>query len=317
MNMNKEIATREVRSLEARDFELALGGGLSSYIVDRINEYSFLYSEFSPDEIEGLYIKIIDTLLDPVLMKSGEHRLDQWESGWGENLELFLNNPENIDHIVPKYFNKYGAVRWRGKFIQPVSEKFEYHSLAIILDWMFDKYMRQSSAIYEFGCGTGHNLLGVRRVNKNAVLWGLDWASASQKIINRMSEVGVDQDINSHQFDYFNPDYSFELLENSTVYTVASLEQVGASWDKFIQYLLNKKPKLCVHIEPVAELLDPSKLIDNLSIKYFKKRNYLDGFLDGLKQLETQGKIRIHQAQRTTIGSLFIEGYSVVVWEPL
>ena len=315
--MNKEPAVREVRCLEARDFELAFGESLSSYVVDRINEYSFLYSEFSQGEIEELYIRIIDALLDPDLMKSGEHRLDQWELGWGENLELFLKDPRNVEHIVPKYFNKYGAVRWRGKLIQPVSEKFEYHSLAIILDWIFDKYMRQSSAVYEFGCGTGHNLLGVRRVNKHATLWGLDWASASQKIIKRMSEVGVDQDINSHQFDYFNPDYSFELLDNSTVYTVASLEQVGANWDKFVQYLLDKKPKICVHIEPIGELLSSSKLIDNLSIKYFKKRNYLDGFLDGLRKLEARGRLKIHEAQRTNIGSLFIEGYSVVVWSPI
>ena len=65
-------------------------------------------------------------------------------------------------------------------------------------------------------------------------------------------------------------------------------------------------------IFPEAEIV----LIDNLSIKYFKKRNYLDGFLSGLRELEAQEKLTIHDIKRTHIGSLFIEGYSVVVWSP-
>jgi hypothetical protein len=132
-----------------------------------------------------------------------------------------------------------------------------------------------------------------------------------------MREAGVDSDIHAHRFDYFNPDESFHLQPQSVVFTVASLEQVGSRWDKLIEYLLSNSPKLCIHIEPISELLDPNKLNDYLSIEYFKKRNYLDGFLNGLRKLEIDGKVKIHRAQRTHIGSLFIEGYSVVIWEPI
>ena len=314
--MDNNLNSNAVKSLSVEDFEIAFGEKLSPYVTERINQYSFQYEEFSLEENESLLIKIVETLLDPNLLQSGEHRLDQWESGWGENLELFLKNPSNIDLIIPKYFNKYGAVRWCGRFIRPISEKFECHSLAIIQDWLFDKYLRDAPAIYEFGCGTGHNLLRARKVNSNASLYGLDWATASQNIINRLGEHKVDPDIQGRRFDYFNPDESFQLSPNSVIYTVASLEQVGTRWDKFIEYILRNRPKLCIHIEPVDELLDSSKLIDYLSIEYFKKRNYLNGFLDGLRQLEKEGQVQIHFAQRTHIGSLFIEGYSVVVWSP-
>ena len=305
-----------VKSLAVQDFEGAFGEVLSPYVAERVGEYSFQYIEFSEGEKESLLIKIVETLLDPKLLKSGEHRLDQWETGWGENLELFLKNPDNVDLIVPKYFNKYGAVRWGGQFIRPVSDKFECHSLAIIQDWLFDKYLRDVVSIYEFGCGTGHNLLRARGVNAKASLCGLDWAAASQRIIERIAQNKIDPDIRGRRFDYFNPDESFQLGQNSAIYTVASLEQVGSRWDKFIEYVLRNRPKICIHIEPVAELLDPKILLDYLSIEYFKKRNYLKGFLDGLRQLETEGKVTIHRAQRTYIGSLFIEGYSVVVWSP-
>jgi hypothetical protein len=306
-----------IKSLSVKDFEDAFGEKLSPYVEARVSKYEFQYNELSLEENEELLIKIVETLLDPDVVRAGEHRLDQWESGWGENLDLILRNPQDIEQIIPKYFNKYGAIRCCGRFIRPISEKFEYHSLAIILDWLFDKYFRDTNAIYEFGCGTGYNLLRAREVNSNASLWGMDWAKSSQMIIEQLADIGVDHDIQGHCFDYFKPDKSFRLKPDSIIYTVASLEQVGTRFDKFLEYIIDNKPKLCVHIEPVSELLDRSKFIDYLSIEYFKKRNYLQGFMDGLLKLEVEGKIMTHRAQRTRIGSLFIDGYSVIVWSTL
>lgn len=311
------MTSDSIKSLSVEDFEGVLGEKLSSFVAERIRSYSFQYAEFSPDENDELLIKIVQGLLDPNLVRAGNHRLDQWETGWGENLDSIVRNPRDIDLIMPKYFNKYGAIRWNGKFIRPVSAHFEYLSLAVIQDWLFDQYLRDADTIYEFGCGTGHNLLRAREFNRSATLWGLDWATASQQIISLLAQNGVDADIHGQHFDYFNPDESFRLEPDSIIYTVASLEQVGAHWNKFIEYILRNKPRLCVHIEPISELLDPNKILDFLSIEYFKKRNYLKGFLYGLRQLETEGKVQLHRAQRTHIGSLFIEGYSVIVWSPV
>lgn len=315
--MVDDSRNRFVKSLSVQDFEGVFGEKLSPYVAERIRKYSFEYAEFSLEENEALLKKIVETLLDPHLMQSGEHRLDQWENGWSENLRSIQSDPKNRDLIIPKYFSKYGAIRWNGRFIRPVSEQFEYRSLAVILDWVFDQYARDTDAIYEFGCGPGYNLLRAREVNSKASLWGLDWAKASQEIIEQLSAASVDLDIHARNFDYFNPDQSFKLAPQSLVFTVASLEQVGVRWDRFVGYILRNRPKLCVHIEPIAELLDPGKFIDYLSVEYFRKRKYLHGFLDGLRQLEKEGKVRIHRAQRTSIGSLFIEGYSVVVWSPV
>ena len=315
--MSADDNSQPVNSLSVEDFEKAFGEKLSPVVAERIRAYSFQHSDFSPRENEELLIRIVRGLLDPNVIRAGEHRLDQWESGWGENLDLLSRDPKEMKHIIPGYFNKYGAIRWQGKFIRPVSDHFEYRSLAVIQDWLFDTYLRDAHAIYEFGCGTGYNLLRAREFNPDAHLWGLDWAAASQQIIEQLARSGVDPDIHGRRFDYFNPDESFRLEPDSVVYTVASLEQVGARWNKFVEYILHNKPRLCVHIEPISELLDPNRLMDFLSIEYFKKRNYLHGFLDGLRQFESAGKAKVHRAQRTHIGSLFIEGYSVVVWSPV
>jgi hypothetical protein len=70
-------------------------------------------------------------------------------------------------------------------------------------------------------------------------------------------------------------------------------------------------------MEPIAELLDESKLIDNLSVRYFRKRNYLHDYLKHLEWLESIGKIKIIDKRRIWSGSYFIEGHSLVVWKPL
>lgn len=299
------------------DFEVAFGESLSPFVIQQIQRYHFAYTTISSAEQEKLLIRIIDTLLDPQITQSGEHRLSQWESGWGENLQGLQNNPGDSAQIVPKYFNKFGAVRWQGRLVKPVSEKFEFHSLAIILDWLFDKYCRNAQAIYEFGCGTGHNLLHLREINPHATLWGLDWAASSQDILAQMVKDQLCTNIYGHRFNYFFPDNQFKLMSDSVVYTVASLEQIGDRWQPFVDYILAQKPAICVHVEPIAELLNENILLDNLSCKYFRKRNYLYGFLAGLQELERRGKAKIHRTQRTGIGSLFIEGYSVVVWSPI
>ncbi len=305
------------KTLSVPDFEKAFGEKLSAYVRQQIEQYSFRYTEIPDAEYQELIIKIVDTLLGTGLAQAGKHRLNEWEAGWQENLDSLKSSITATDAISPKYFDKHGAIRWRGRFIRPVSPKFEGNSLAIILDWLFDKYFRNAPAIYEFGCGTGHNLLQARAVNSQATLWGMDWATSSQKILEQMRLTGVDSNLYGHHFDYFTPDTAFKLVPGAMVCTVASLEQVGNQWQPFVDYLMANRPQLCVHVEPIAELLDPNVLVDNLSIKYFKKRNYLDGFLTHLRTLEQQSRIKIHRAQRTHIGSLFIEGDSVIVWEPL
>ena len=307
----------EHKRLRVEDFEEIFGGQLSSYVKNCIGEYNFEYSEINESERDELLLKIFKTLFSENVVVAGEQRIEEWEAGWSENLNSLESNNDPLEKIVPKYFNKYNVVRWGGRFIQPIAEKFEKNSLSVILDWLFDRYARSASDIYEFGCGTGHNLLLARQVNPDAKLWGLDWTMASQKIIAKLRASGVDEHIYGHNFDYFNPDKTFQLAPGSIIYTVASLEQIGDRWGPFVEYLLQNKPALCIHVEPIGELLDESVLLDYLSVEYFKKRNYLSGFLNGLKELEKIGKVKIHQEQRTHIGSLFIEGYSVVVWSPI
>jgi hypothetical protein len=302
--------------LTDKDFAKLFNDSLTDYVKDKISKYKLVYSPLNKEEEEFVIIKIIDTLLDPLLIYSGSHRLKQWEKGWGENLKI-LDGKNSLDAISPKYFGKYNVNRLNNSFVKAISPNYERNMLYVILDYLFDKYLREKSNIYEFGCGPGHNLLKAHEVNPSANLFGLDWTKSSQKIIKKISASGLLNNIQGFNFNFFKPDKKIVISSNSAIYTVAALEQVGSKYKSFVSYLIKNKPDICIHVEPIAELLDGSRLLDNLSIKYFKKRKYLDGYLDYLKALEKEGRVKIIEAKRTHIGSLFIEGYSIIVWKPI
>jgi hypothetical protein len=302
-------------SIKKDDFEKLFGETLSDHVKNKIAEYDLRYALVTEKEREIALIKIMEMLLNPLLTYAGPHRLKQWEKGWEENLAEFKDT-KKTDDISPHYFGKYEINRLNGNFIKAVSPNYERNMVYVILDYVFDKYLRNYDNIYEFGCGTGHMLIKVREVNPTANLFGLDWATSSQKILKQLTETGILNKTTSYHFDFFHPDHKIKFAKNSAVYTVMALEQVGTKYKKFLSYLLKNKPEICIHVEPMEEFLDEDKLLDNLSITYEKKRNYLHGFLNYLRQLESEGKIQIHEAKRSNIGSFFVENSSIVVWSP-
>ena len=287
----------------------------SKWLQDEFRKLDFSYRSLTSVERDESLIQTVSALLSE-LPTAGVHRQNDWESGWGQNLEDLERNSDESS-IIPKYFNKFNLVRLRQELIAPVHKNMEHQMLGFILDWISDEFLADFSNIYEFGAGTGHNLLRFRKRNDSATLWGLDWARSSQNIIQRIAERREDSNIRASYFDYFNPDETFPLADSSAVVTVASLEQIGTRFEPFLSYLMENSPRLVVHVEPIGELLDQDNLMDYLSLEYFKKRNYLSGYLTRLQELESRRKIQIIKAQRSHMGSFFIDGYSIIVWRPI
>ena len=276
--------------------------------------FDLRYSDLTPEENDYFQFYARKQLALPIT-KAGSARIGQWEDGWLENLKLLLRK-KNADALIPLYYGKHELVRWRQKFIKPLNRNFEYFMQCIIQEWLFEKYFKDLDSIYEFGCGTGSNLFRARNVNKKAKLYGLDWAESSQEILAKVAEFGLLDNVFGHRFDLFNPDYSIRLDKNSGVFTSGALEQTGENFKEFIYYLLFMKPKVCINLEILTELLDKENPMDKICIDYAEKRNYLNGYVAYLKQLERNGKIVIHKIQRAYLGTLFIESPSVVVWSP-
>lgn len=305
----------KIKQIEIQDFEEIFGESLSTKMKQKIASCDLSYHDLSSGERDTLILSILETIDRKDVKKSGPHRLKDWVLGWGQNFEEFSETTK-YESLVPKYFGKFPYVRWKKDFIKPAHKNFEYNMVKILQYWIFEKHFATLDNVYEFGCGTGHNLFRVEEINNDAKITGLDWAGSSQESIKKINEV-YKKNFGCEKFDFFNINKNYNLGKNSGVYTFAALEQVGGSHEDFIKYLIEQDVKVCVHIEPIAEMLNPRyNLIDYLSVKYFKKRDYLNGFVDTLHNLHAAGEIEIIQQQRSYIGSLFVDGYSVVAWRP-
>jgi hypothetical protein len=288
----------------------------SPFLEGKISNFNLKYRIPSQDERDKIILKICKYLFEKEAVEAGKQRKNQWEDGWKENLDSFIESG-SLDSLIPKYFDKYDVQRINGEFVIPLEVDFEIKLVSLIQYAIFEKYLQNSKSIYEFGAGTGHNLLRLRELNSGAKLYSMEWAKSGVRLINLVAEKLGDKNLVGKVFDYFKPDYGFDLDPESSVYTFASLEQLGDQTDAIIEYWINKKPKVVVNIEPMSEPLDENELLQFLSIKYFEKRRYLKDYIVKLRKLEESGVIKIHEIQKTGFGSFFIEGYSLIVWSPL
>lgn len=303
-----------IKTIVVEDIENIVGFKISEHCKSLIETFNLQYEEPSKEERDNIILDIINALNTP-LETAGKHKLEKWEKGWYENLEL-LKQHKDVSSLIPKYFNKHKIARWKGDFVKCITDHFDYKLHIILVDAILNQYVgTKFDYLYEFGCGPAYHLLRFGKFNPNINLIGLDWARSSQHIIWEIYESGITNKIGGLNFDYFKPNYNIDIPENSAIFTCASLEQVGNDYKEFVDYLLAKKPDLCINFEPSSELLDNNQLVDKLSILYFEKRKYLNGYLTYLEQLEQEGKIEILLKQRLYGGSYFIEGYPVIIWK--
>lgn len=300
--------------ITTKDFKKYIGSEPSQFLKKKIKNLN--YENLSQKEEKKYILKIIKTIFDQKIQKSGKSYKKKWDSGWGQNYKEFKKT-KKLGSLIPKYFFKTNISRIDNRLIRVKSKNFDYKILNIITSYIFEKYLKKEKNIIEFGCGTGHNIINLRNINKTANIYGLDWSHYSQKILDIISK--KDHKIKGYFFDYFKPSLhnikKINRRDNFSCFTVASLEQVGKNFKKFIKFLKKENPKLIVNIEPINELLSEDKLLDYLSNKYCEKRNYLAGYHKHLKELERKKKIKIIEEKKSYFGSCYINGYSIIVWK--
>ncbi|CAB4335710.1 unannotated protein [freshwater metagenome] len=302
-----EIRLEELESLWKTEFFTAT--------KERARNFDFRYEFLSERDQAEILSKTL-AVLSSDLTESGSHRVASWEQGWGENL-LEFSKSGALGNLIPKYFGKYQISRYRQQWIRPHDPMLEYNLLCLLTDWLACKYFASVGSIFEFGAGTGHNLLRLRQIFPEANLMGLDWATSSQKCITKLAFDTNDDKLLGRKFNFFEPDYNLDLGRGDGVVTIAALEQVGDSYQFFLDFLMLKNVKIVLHIEPIIEVLESDNLLDNLSIQYMEKRRYLNGMLKYLQELESAGLIEIFQVQRSWVGSLFLDGYTIIAWRPI
>ena len=294
----------------------------SNFFWENIKAYHIDLIPLSKEERDNCILKILKTLEDKSLVQAGRKRQSDWFKGWEENLRNFIIS-NDIKDLIPKYYNKFPHIRYKSELYRVKDEHAELNSVRILINYIADIYLKDFNEIIEIGSGTCHHILELSKILKhNPTFYALDWSESTTLIANRLKKKNHIRSIYSFKFDFFNPCWHEEInlpKENqSVIYSFAALEQIGHEFENLFNFIKDTiKPKMIIHLEPIAELLPQNELLSYLSIKYFYKRNYLNGYYTFLKQKEKEGEIIIHQASRMPFGSLFIEGYSLIAWSPL
>jgi hypothetical protein len=286
---------------------------MSRECADLIEGADFRYAVLEGKSRDAVYVRVLRTL-ESDLETAGRHRKARWEDGWTQNLREFTASGYDLQSLVPKFVKQNEVVRLEGSYILPADPEFETHFVDVLRTWLFKTFCVEAGHIYEFGCGPAHNLVALANLFPGKQLVGLDWSGASQKLIAKIVEVHQFR-ISGRPFDMFSPDVSCEIPQNSAVFTIGAMEQLGREFESFLQFLLQKKPAVCINVETLYELYDQADLFDYVAAAYLRKRGYLQGFLPRLRELEREGIVEILKVQRT-FGSLYHDGYSFVVWRP-
>jgi hypothetical protein len=271
------------------------------------------YTPLSGADLAAVERRVAEALRAPLAV-SGPARQPDWEAGWGDLLERFTASGDVAD-LDPHYFRKPShTMRLLGRYVRPRDARFEASFVELLQTWIAERYLGDATAIYEFGCGPGHNVAAFARLLPGRPIVGLDWARPSQQILAQLAaQSGAP--ISGRHFDMFAPDCRLRLPRGGAVVTIGAMEQLGARFAPFLEYLLAQAPRVCVHLEPIHELYDRARPFDDVAARYAERRGYLRGFLPRLRALAGSGRVEIIAVQRH-LGSEFHDGWGSLVWRP-
>jgi len=288
---------------------------LQTYCRDLIATFDFRYRKFEGEERDQLILQVLTHINSEELTVAGQKRQSDWQIGWNENLQEFIDSGYDVGKLVPKYFKKNVPVRLNRDYVMPVNENFVLDVTKIFRSWLFQKYFENTESIYEFGCGSAFHLAFLSSLYPKKKLFGFDWVEPSQEIVRLLAQ-HYGWSIQGGKFDFFHPDEDLKIESNSAVFTFGALEQIGKNHGPFLDFLLKNCPELCINIEGLSELYEEDNLLDYLALKYHKRRQYLDGYLTRLRELEKEAKIEIIKVHHQFFGNLFDDPHSYVIWKP-
>ncbi len=300
------------------DFAASFGttpDNFSPECLNAIQKSDFSFRRFDPEERDAVILEVLHKIKHDQQVIAAPERKAVWEQGWAENLASFKQNGFDLRALVPKFLRENQPIRYNGDYIMPANARFEYDYMTVFRLWLFQNFFAENQSIYEFGCGTGLNLVLLANLWPARTYHGLDFVPSAVDLVNSIGGHS-NWHIQGHLFDMIHPDPEFELDAECGVFTFGALEQLAGRYEDFIQYLLAQKPGRVIHVEPTIELYDETRLFDYLAIEFHRNRGYSENLLPYLQKLEAQGRIEILKVKRLYFGSLFLEGYTYIIWKP-
>lgn len=286
----------------------------SGNLLSLFGKFDLRFKAATKEDVEVHLLDYVSRLQSPWIERNREENRKAWEKGWSENLEEVIRCGPSGMTCRPKYFRGSRFLRLRKNIVISPNPQLEHDLLTITRVYLAEKYLASLGYLCELGCGSGQNLWLLSEIFPDKSILGLDWVPPCVGIAQEIGKAG--RKVSGRLFDMTDPDPNVTLPRDAGIVSVHALEQIGGNHEKLIQWIISQKPAIVVQHEPIVELYDSSNLYDALAIWYSKKRHYLDGYLNRLKELALVGKIEMLESHRPEVGGVYHEA-SVVVWRPV
>ena len=282
---------------------------LSKDVIDFLDKlFPIEYNELNFEEYQE-YMTLVLQILNKLSFDI------DFDRNWIVILQNIVDKQKKdvVNSLKPTWFRNDKFYVIDKKFCTTNTEVLDWKYQLAVRNIIFSKYLFDVENVYDFGSGSGINIYLINQLFEKIKLHASDSSKVSVEILEELNNyLGID--VGYDMIDIKNK-INIDIEPNSAVITTSALEQVGGDIDSFIDFVLEKKPKRVINIEPILEFSHNNEF-DNLMKLYCEKRNYLKYYYSKLLQLERENKIKILFKKRTRVGGLFIEN-SVIVWEVL
>lgn len=310
-----------MKKLSIKDFAESFGVELDQIPSEckdilEFNGALFDYYFLEGAEKDTAILEAIKRIDNDTQIIGAPERTQIWEKGWNENLENFKKSNFDTDSLIPKFYREDVPLRWKQQFIKSPNARFEWDFYRVFRTWMFKTYLNEYENIYEFGCGSGHNLVALAEMYPGKKIYGMDFVPSTIELVDLIREK-AHYNVHGKLFNMLEPDHDFKLEKSSAVITIGVIEQLASKFEKFIDFIMENKPEICIHMEPTIEVYDTDNLVDYLSYKFHKKRGYTMGLLPYIQKLHDEKQVELLKVKRMYFGNLNMEGYTLIIWKPL
>jgi hypothetical protein len=173
------------------------------------------------------------------------------------------------------------------------------------------------SSIVELGAGFGNIILNIaKKIDKNIGIYAAEYTQNGQKLIN---EVAINDKIHISVggCDFETGQIkNISVPNNSCVITSYASHYVPVLDSKFIDSIVDLKPKVVIHFEPVYEHCDDS-LYGLLRKRYIEINDYNTNLMTLIREKQSAGELEILKENPCVFAINPLLSISVIVWKPI
>jgi hypothetical protein len=273
------------------------------------------YRDADKNDLENYISSFIEQVSKPTATRTVEENIAIFEQGWSEHKALLEESGISLETFIPKYYNSTRLHRGPGgKVYVSKHGGFPVKFQILYIRYITLSYLRQFNSVHEFGSGSGLNLFVIASTVPGKNITGYEWTKAGVDIANLIGDK-TGWPVNGRHFDMFTPPPPLFNLEKSAVLTCGSIEQLGDNYNAFLDFVLESKPGIVIHLEPDGFPENLSSVYDRLSKFYIKLRGYSQRFSTRLKELENTKEIEILFSRFIPWMSNFYD-VKCTIWKP-